>query len=165
MASWTSRTPGCYTSWVKERKSCCTPTSGAPLDSTSRSRTWSVAALSQVKHYLYFRYRLLLNWSLRLWIQIWSFFYVQLMVSFTLHSGEQEGRLDLSHPVHVDNCLLEPETNQCWKEPPAFIHRDLRYRKIICSSLLLVGAFFHKLFGINITTHILFNDCWEYRQK
>ncbi|KAM8869321.1 prolyl 3-hydroxylase 3 [Spinachia spinachia] len=39
--------------------------------------------------------------------------------------GDQEGRLDLSHPVHVDNCLLEPETNQCWREPPAFIHRDL----------------------------------------
>ncbi|KAK2844762.1 hypothetical protein Q5P01_011421 [Channa striata] len=40
-------------------------------------------------------------------------------------TGNQEGRLDLSHPVHVDNCLLEPETKQCWKEPPAFIHRDL----------------------------------------
>ncbi|KAF6734038.1 Prolyl 3-hydroxylase 3 [Oryzias melastigma] len=40
-------------------------------------------------------------------------------------TGDQEGRLDLSHPVHVDNCLLEPETNQCWKESPAFIHRDL----------------------------------------
>uniref|UniRef100_G3P603 procollagen-proline 3-dioxygenase n=1 Tax=Gasterosteus aculeatus aculeatus TaxID=481459 RepID=G3P603_GASAC len=40
-------------------------------------------------------------------------------------AGDQEGRLDLSHPVHVDNCLLEPETNQCWREPPAFIHRDL----------------------------------------
>ncbi|XP_033495782.2 prolyl 3-hydroxylase 3 [Epinephelus lanceolatus] len=40
-------------------------------------------------------------------------------------TGDQEGRLDLSHPVHVDNCLLEPETNQCWREPPAFVHRDL----------------------------------------
>lgn len=40
-------------------------------------------------------------------------------------AGDQEDRLDLSHPVHVDNCLLEPETKQCWKEPPAFIHRDL----------------------------------------
>lgn len=40
-------------------------------------------------------------------------------------AGDQEGRVDLSHPVHVDNCLLEPETKQCWKEPPAFIHRDL----------------------------------------
>ncbi|KAM3872863.1 prolyl 3-hydroxylase 3 [Diretmus argenteus] len=40
-------------------------------------------------------------------------------------TGNQEGRLDLSHPVHVDNCLLEPETKQCWREPPAFTHRDL----------------------------------------
>ncbi|KAM9851561.1 prolyl 3-hydroxylase 3 [Aulostomus maculatus] len=40
-------------------------------------------------------------------------------------AGDQEGRLDLSHPIHVDNCLLEPETKQCWREPPAFIHRDL----------------------------------------
>ncbi|XP_049587459.1 prolyl 3-hydroxylase 3 [Syngnathus scovelli] len=40
-------------------------------------------------------------------------------------AGDQDGRMDLSHPVHVDNCLLEPDTRQCWKEPPAFIHRDL----------------------------------------
>ncbi|XP_062847929.1 prolyl 3-hydroxylase 3 [Trichomycterus rosablanca] len=39
--------------------------------------------------------------------------------------GHQEGRMDLSHPVHVDNCILEPETRQCWREAPAFTHRDL----------------------------------------
>ncbi|KAL2084012.1 hypothetical protein ACEWY4_019530 [Coilia grayii] len=39
--------------------------------------------------------------------------------------GHQEGRMDLSHPVHVDNCILEPETKQCWREAPAFTHRDL----------------------------------------
>nr|XP_020466483.1 prolyl 3-hydroxylase 3 isoform X2 [Monopterus albus] len=55
----------------------------------------------------------------------------RLIISFThlvcrsAIAGDQEGRLDLSHPVHVDNCLLEPETKQCWREPPAFIHRDL----------------------------------------
>ncbi|XP_041648402.1 prolyl 3-hydroxylase 3 [Cheilinus undulatus] len=54
-----------------------------------------------------------------------------LFVSFThlvcrsAVAGDQEGRLDLSHPVHVDNCLLEPDTKQCWREPPAFTHRDL----------------------------------------
>ncbi|CAG6015051.1 unnamed protein product [Menidia menidia] len=47
------------------------------------------------------------------------------LVCRTAIAGDQEGRLDLSHPVHVDNCLLEPETNQCWREPPAFVHRDL----------------------------------------
>ncbi|KAG7216973.1 hypothetical protein INR49_001627 [Caranx melampygus] len=53
-------------------------------------------------------------------------------------TGDQEGRLDLSHPVHVDNCLLEPETKQCWREPPAFIHRDLStpriHRALVLSS-------------------------------
>nr|XP_014349216.1 PREDICTED: prolyl 3-hydroxylase 3 [Latimeria chalumnae] len=39
--------------------------------------------------------------------------------------GQQENRLDLSHPVHADNCILDPEGKQCWKEPPAYIYRDL----------------------------------------
>lgn len=53
--------------------------------------------------------------------------YFVLVLFFLFKSEDQKGRLDLSHPVHVDNCLLEPETKQCWKEPPAFTHRDLRY--------------------------------------
>ncbi|KAG8130217.1 hypothetical protein E2320_016813 [Naja naja] len=46
------------------------------------------------------------------------------LVCRTATDGEQEGRMDLSHPVHADNCLLDPEGNTCWKEPPAYIHRD-----------------------------------------
>uniref|UniRef100_A0A1A8QXY9 procollagen-proline 3-dioxygenase n=2 Tax=Nothobranchius rachovii TaxID=451742 RepID=A0A1A8QXY9_9TELE len=37
---------------------------------------------------------------------------------------KQEGREDLSHPVHVDNCVLNSELKQCIKEPPAYTHRD-----------------------------------------
>ncbi|KAE8298004.1 Prolyl 3-hydroxylase 1 [Larimichthys crocea] len=37
---------------------------------------------------------------------------------------KQEERNDLSHPVHVDNCLLVSEMNECIKEPPAYTHRD-----------------------------------------
>ncbi|KAM9444013.1 prolyl 3-hydroxylase 1 [Clarias gariepinus] len=37
---------------------------------------------------------------------------------------KQEDRDDLSHPVHVDNCLLISELNECVKEPPAYTHRD-----------------------------------------
>lgn len=37
---------------------------------------------------------------------------------------KQEDREDLSHPVHVDNCLLVSELNECIKEPPAYTHRD-----------------------------------------
>ncbi|XP_053306200.1 prolyl 3-hydroxylase 3 [Spea bombifrons] len=39
--------------------------------------------------------------------------------------GEQEGRSDLSHPVHADNCILDPEEKECWREPPAYVHRDV----------------------------------------
>uniref|UniRef100_A0A3Q2Z7C2 procollagen-proline 3-dioxygenase n=1 Tax=Hippocampus comes TaxID=109280 RepID=A0A3Q2Z7C2_HIPCM len=38
--------------------------------------------------------------------------------------GKQETRSDLSHSVHVDNCLLVSELNECFKEPPAYTHRD-----------------------------------------
>ncbi|XP_070701611.1 prolyl 3-hydroxylase 1 [Pempheris klunzingeri] len=37
---------------------------------------------------------------------------------------KQEDREDLSHAVHVDNCLLISELNECVKEPPAYTHRD-----------------------------------------
>ncbi|KAM6947666.1 prolyl 3-hydroxylase 1 [Lycodopsis pacificus] len=37
---------------------------------------------------------------------------------------KQGDREDLSHPVHVDNCLLVSELNECIKEPPAYTHRD-----------------------------------------
>uniref|UniRef100_A0A665WX22 procollagen-proline 3-dioxygenase n=1 Tax=Echeneis naucrates TaxID=173247 RepID=A0A665WX22_ECHNA len=32
--------------------------------------------------------------------------------------------IDGNHPVHVDNCLLVSEMNECIKEPPAYTHRD-----------------------------------------
>ncbi|CAL8335991.1 unnamed protein product [Merluccius merluccius] len=36
----------------------------------------------------------------------------------------QAERTDHSHPVHVDNCVLVSETNECIKVPPAYTHRD-----------------------------------------
>lgn len=41
--------------------------------------------------------------------------------------GEQEQRMDLSHPVHADNCVLDPDTGECWREPPAYTYRDYRW--------------------------------------
>lgn len=41
--------------------------------------------------------------------------------------GEQEQRMDLSHPVHADNCFLDPDTGECWREPPAYTYRDYRW--------------------------------------
>ncbi|KAM6442832.1 prolyl 3-hydroxylase 2 isoform 2-T2 [Liasis olivaceus] len=46
------------------------------------------------------------------------------LVCRTALSGQQERRNDLSHPIHADNCLLDPEANECWKEPPAYTFRD-----------------------------------------
>ncbi|KAK1341448.1 hypothetical protein QTO34_017854, partial [Cnephaeus nilssonii] len=42
------------------------------------------------------------------------------LVCRTAIKGEQEQRMDLSHPVHADNCVLDPDTGECWREPPAY---------------------------------------------
>ncbi|XP_054839117.1 prolyl 3-hydroxylase 2 isoform X2 [Eublepharis macularius] len=46
------------------------------------------------------------------------------LVCRTALAGQQDKRNDLSHPIHADNCLLDPEANECWKEPPAYTFRD-----------------------------------------
>ncbi|XP_059538068.1 prolyl 3-hydroxylase 3 [Myotis daubentonii] len=46
------------------------------------------------------------------------------LVCRTAIKGEQEQRMDLSHPVHADNCVLDPDTGECWREPPAYTYRD-----------------------------------------
>ncbi|XP_064477449.1 prolyl 3-hydroxylase 1-like isoform X2 [Ornithodoros turicata] len=38
--------------------------------------------------------------------------------------GAQEGRNDMSHPVHGDNCNFEKNTGRCTKESPAYTWRD-----------------------------------------
>lgn len=49
-----------------------------------------------------------------------------LLLLFLILAGQQDRRNDLSHPIHADNCLLDPEANECWKEPPAYTFRDYR---------------------------------------
>lgn len=57
----------------------------------------------------------------------YSFSKLKMPKFFFCHfSEEQEGRMDLSHPVHADNCLLDPEGQECWREPPAYVYRDYR---------------------------------------
>uniref|UniRef100_A0AAZ3QS31 procollagen-proline 3-dioxygenase n=1 Tax=Oncorhynchus tshawytscha TaxID=74940 RepID=A0AAZ3QS31_ONCTS len=46
------------------------------------------------------------------------------LVCRTAITGQQDHRNDLSHPIHADNCLLDPEANECWKEAPAYTYRD-----------------------------------------
>ncbi|XP_075058400.1 prolyl 3-hydroxylase 2 [Mixophyes fleayi] len=52
------------------------------------------------------------------------FFSYTHLVCRTALLGQQDNRNDLSHPIHADNCLLDPEANECWKESPAYTYRD-----------------------------------------
>lgn len=38
--------------------------------------------------------------------------------------------MDLSHPVHADNCILDPDSGECWREPPAYTYRDYRWVQV-----------------------------------
>ncbi|XP_023966901.2 prolyl 3-hydroxylase 3 isoform X1 [Chrysemys picta bellii] len=58
------------------------------------------------------------------------------LVCRTAVEGDQDGRMDLSHPVHADNCLLDPEGKECWREPPAYMYRDF-------SGILYLNDDFH----------------------
>uniref|UniRef100_A0A6J0UUQ0 procollagen-proline 3-dioxygenase n=1 Tax=Pogona vitticeps TaxID=103695 RepID=A0A6J0UUQ0_9SAUR len=46
------------------------------------------------------------------------------LVCRTAIEDKQEDRADPSHPVHVDNCILNAEALICVKEPPAYTFRD-----------------------------------------
>ena len=54
------------------------------------------------------------------------------------HSEKQRDREDLSHPVHVDNCVLVSEVNECIKEPPAYTHRDYRWARTLRNTVELL---------------------------
>ncbi|XP_007502528.2 prolyl 3-hydroxylase 2 isoform X1 [Monodelphis domestica] len=40
------------------------------------------------------------------------------LVCRTPLSDQPQSRDDLSHPIHADNCFLDSDTNECWKEFP-----------------------------------------------
>ncbi|XP_004614351.2 prolyl 3-hydroxylase 1 [Sorex araneus] len=51
------------------------------------------------------------------------FSYSHLVCRTAIEEAQAE-RKDSSHPVHVDNCILNAETLECTKEPPAYTARD-----------------------------------------
>nr|XP_020026617.1 prolyl 3-hydroxylase 1 isoform X2 [Castor canadensis] len=51
------------------------------------------------------------------------FSYSHLVCRTAIEEAQTE-RKDNSHPVHVDNCILNAETLVCIKEPPAYTFRD-----------------------------------------
>ena len=69
--------------------------------------------------------------------------YVTIMCQNYCHChcpGLQDGRQDLSHPVHADNCILDEKAGDCLKISPAYTWRDYRYLfpSIQCKKLLFI---------------------------
>ncbi|XP_040217097.1 prolyl 3-hydroxylase 3 [Rana temporaria] len=81
------------------------------------------------------------------------FSYTQL-VCRTAIEGEQEGRSDASHPVHADNCILDTEEKACWKEPPAYIHRDYSAMIYLNDDFQGGNLFFTELDGKSVTAEV-----------
>ncbi|XP_013813606.1 prolyl 3-hydroxylase 3 isoform X1 [Apteryx mantelli] len=76
------------------------------------------------------------------------------LVCRTAVEGEQEGRMDLSHPVHADNCLLDPEGNECWREPPAYVYRDYSGILYLNDDFQGGGLFFTELDTVTVTAKV-----------
>ncbi|XP_018422862.1 PREDICTED: prolyl 3-hydroxylase 3 [Nanorana parkeri] len=81
------------------------------------------------------------------------FSYSQL-VCRTAIEGEQEGRTDVSHPVHADNCILDTEEKACWKETPAYIHRDYSAMLYLNDDFQGGDLFFTELDGTTVTAEV-----------
>uniref|UniRef100_A0A8C4XLQ8 procollagen-proline 3-dioxygenase n=1 Tax=Falco tinnunculus TaxID=100819 RepID=A0A8C4XLQ8_FALTI len=69
-------------------------------------------------------------------------------------SWRQEGRMDLSHPVHADNCLLDPEGQECWREPPAYVYRDYSGILYLNDDFQGGGLFFTEMDTVTVTAKV-----------
>ncbi|XP_014812765.1 PREDICTED: prolyl 3-hydroxylase 3 isoform X4 [Calidris pugnax] len=76
------------------------------------------------------------------------------LVCRTAVDGEQEGRMDLSHPVHADNCLLDPEGQECWREPPAYVYRDYSGILYLNDDFQGGGLFFTEMDAVTVTAEV-----------
>ncbi|KFO14669.1 Prolyl 3-hydroxylase 3, partial [Balearica regulorum gibbericeps] len=76
------------------------------------------------------------------------------LVCRTAVDEEQEGRMDLSHPVHADNCLLDPEGQECWKEPPAYVYRDYSGILYLNDDFQGGGLFFTEMDTVTVTAEV-----------
>ncbi|XP_075366929.1 prolyl 3-hydroxylase 3 isoform X4 [Mycteria americana] len=76
------------------------------------------------------------------------------LVCRTAVDEEQEGRMDLSHPVHADNCLLDPEGQECWREPPAYVYRDYSGILYLNDDFQGGGLFFTEMDSVTVTAEV-----------
>nr|DBA14888.1 TPA: hypothetical protein GDO54_004165 [Pyxicephalus adspersus] len=81
------------------------------------------------------------------------FSYSQLVCQ-TAIEGEQEDRTDFSQPAHADNCILDTEEKACWKEPPAYIHRDYSGMLYLNDDFQGGDHFFTELDGTTVTAEV-----------
>lgn len=87
-----------------------------------------------------------------------------------LAAEAQAERKDGSHPVHVDNCILNAEALVCIKEPPAYTFRDFRCQwssgpqgPVPCSLLQHMHAW-DQLFPESRTLWVGNQTVWEWLQ-
>ncbi|NXY75748.1 P3H3 hydroxylase, partial [Glareola pratincola] len=76
------------------------------------------------------------------------------LVCRTAVDEKQEGRMDLSHPVHADNCLLDPEGQECWREPPAYVYRDYSGILYLNDDFQGGGLFFTEMDTVTVTAEV-----------
>ncbi|XP_018082774.1 prolyl 3-hydroxylase 3 isoform X2 [Xenopus laevis] len=76
------------------------------------------------------------------------------LVCRTAIEGKQEGRTDVSQPVHTDNCVLDTEEKKCWREPPAYIHRDFSGLLYLNEDFQGGNLFFTEMDGTTITAEL-----------
>uniref|UniRef100_A0A8C3LUW0 procollagen-proline 3-dioxygenase n=1 Tax=Chrysolophus pictus TaxID=9089 RepID=A0A8C3LUW0_CHRPC len=76
------------------------------------------------------------------------------LVCRTAVEEEQEGRMDLSHPVHADNCLLDPEGKERWKEPPAYVYRDYSGILYLNDDFRGGSLFFTEMDAVTVTANV-----------
>ncbi|XP_065507831.1 prolyl 3-hydroxylase 3 isoform X2 [Caloenas nicobarica] len=76
------------------------------------------------------------------------------LVCRTAIDEEQGGRMDLSHPVHADNCLLDPEGQECWREPPAYVYRDYSGILYLNDDFQGGGLFFTEMDTVTVTAEV-----------
>ncbi|KAK9392117.1 prolyl 3-hydroxylase 2 [Crotalus adamanteus] len=76
------------------------------------------------------------------------------LVCRTAIEDKQADRTDPSHPVHVDNCILNAEAMVCVKEPPAYTFRD--YSAILYLNGDFEGGefYFTELDAITVTAEV-----------
>ncbi|KAG8435763.1 hypothetical protein GDO86_013632 [Hymenochirus boettgeri] len=81
------------------------------------------------------------------------FSYTQLVCQSAIE-GEQEGRTDLSHPVQADNCELDTEEKECYREPPAYVHRDYSGLLYLNEDFQGGDLFFTAMDGTTVTAEL-----------